>query len=72
MQEVEEDHDQINETKEQFYWQNAFKGTAKKLIVKVPKKQYKAYKKFLKKKGNKTITKENHNLNMQKDGIMWR
>ena len=34
---------------------NAFKGTAKKLIVKVPKKQYKAYKKFLKKKGNKTI-----------------
>ena len=34
---------------------NAFKGTAKKLIVKVPKKQYKAYKKFLKKKGNKKI-----------------
>ena len=34
---------------------NAFKGTAKNLVVKVPKKQYKAYKKFLKKKGNKTI-----------------
>lgn len=34
---------------------NAFKGTAKNLIVKVPKKQYKTYKKFLKKKGNKTI-----------------
>ena len=34
---------------------NAFKGTAKKLTVKVPKKQYKAYKKFLKKKGNKTV-----------------
>ena len=31
---------------------NAFKGTAKKLTVKVPKKQYKVYKKFLKKKGN--------------------
>ena len=34
---------------------NAFKGTAKKLTVKVPKKKYKAYKKFLKKKGNKTV-----------------
>ncbi len=34
---------------------NAFKGTAKKMSVKVPKKQYKAYKKFLAKKGNKTI-----------------
>ena len=34
---------------------NAFKGTAKNLVVKVPKKQYKAYKKFLKKKGNKKV-----------------
>ena len=34
---------------------NAFKGTAKKLTVKVPKKKYKVYKKFLKKKGNKTV-----------------
>lgn len=34
---------------------NAFKGTAKNLVVKVPRKQYKAYKKFLKKKGNKTV-----------------
>ena len=34
---------------------NAFKGTAKKLTFKVPKKKYKAYKKFLKKKGNKTV-----------------
>ena len=34
---------------------NAFKGTAKKLTVKVPKKKYKAYKKFLKKKGNKMV-----------------
>ena len=34
---------------------NAFKGTAKNLVVKVYKKQYKAYKKFLKKKGNKKV-----------------
>ena len=34
---------------------NAFKGTAKNLVINVPKKQYKAYKKFLKKKGNKTV-----------------
>ena len=34
---------------------NAFKGTAKNLVINVPKKQYKAYKKFLKKKGNKKI-----------------
>lgn len=34
---------------------NAFKGTDKKLIIKVPKKQYKVYKKFLKKKGNRSI-----------------
>ena len=34
---------------------NAFKGTAKNLVVKVSKKQYKAYKKFLKKKGNKKV-----------------
>ncbi len=34
---------------------NAFKGTAKNLVVKVPRKQYRAYKKFLKKKGNKTV-----------------
>ena len=34
---------------------NAFKGTAKNLVVKVSKKQYKAYKKLLKKKGNKTV-----------------
>ncbi len=30
---------------------NAFKGTAKKLTVKVPKKQYKVYKKFFEEKG---------------------
>lgn len=34
---------------------NAFKGTAKNLVVKVPRKQYRAYKKFLKKKGNKKV-----------------
>ena len=34
---------------------NAFKGTSKNLVIKVPKKQYKKYKKFLKKKGNKNI-----------------
>ena len=34
---------------------NAFRGTAKNLVINVPKKQYKAYKKFLKKKGNKTV-----------------
>lgn len=34
---------------------NAFNGTAKNLVINVPKKQYKAYKKFLKKKGNKTV-----------------
>ena len=34
---------------------NAFKRTAKNLVINVPKKQYKAYKKFLKKKGNKTV-----------------
>ena len=34
---------------------NAFKGTAKNLVINVPKKQYKTYKKFLKKKGNKKI-----------------
>lgn len=34
---------------------NAFKGTAKNLVINVPKKQYKTYKKFLKKKGNKTV-----------------
>ena len=31
---------------------NAFKGTSKKLVIKVPKKAKNAYKKFLKKKGN--------------------
>ena len=34
---------------------NAFRGTAKNLVINVPKKQYKTYKKFLKKKGNKKI-----------------
>lgn len=33
----------------------AFAGTKKKIAVKVPKNKYKAYKKFLIKKGNKTI-----------------
>lgn len=33
----------------------AFYGTKKKAVVKVPKSKYKAYKKFLSKKGNKTI-----------------
>lgn len=33
----------------------AFAGTKKKITVKVPKNKYKAYKKFLTKKGNKTI-----------------
>lgn len=32
-----------------------FAGTKKKAVVKVPKSKYKAYKKFLHKKGNKTI-----------------
>lgn len=39
---------------------NAFKGTAKNLVINVPKKQYKAYKKFLKKKGNKTVKVKNY------------
>ena len=34
---------------------NAFKGTSKKLVVKVPKKMAAAYKKYLKGKGNKTL-----------------
>ena len=34
---------------------NAFSGTKKKAVVKVPKSRYNAYKKFLLKKGNKTI-----------------
>ena len=34
---------------------NAFKGTSKKLVVKVPKKKAAAYKKYLKGKGNKTV-----------------
>ena len=34
---------------------NAFKGTHKKLVIKVPKKMLKKYKKFLKKKGNKNV-----------------
>ena len=34
---------------------NAFSGTKKKAVVKVPKSKYNAYKKFLLKKGNKTI-----------------
>ena len=34
---------------------NAFSGTKKKAVVKVPKNKYNAYKKFLQKKGNKTI-----------------
>ena len=34
---------------------NAFKGTSKKLVIKVPKKKYKEYKKFLKKKGNSGV-----------------
>ena len=34
---------------------NAFAGTKKKAVVKVPKNKYNAYKKFLFKKGNKTI-----------------
>lgn len=34
---------------------NAFAGTKKKAVVKVPKSKYNAYKKFLQKKGNKTI-----------------
>lgn len=33
----------------------AFTGTKKKITIKVPKNKYKAYKKFLTKKGNKTI-----------------
>ncbi len=35
---------------------NAFKGTNKKLIIKVPKKKAAAYKKFFKKKGNVKVT----------------
>ncbi len=34
---------------------NAFKGTSKKLVVKVPKKMTSAYKKYVKGKGNKTV-----------------
>ncbi len=34
---------------------NAFKGTSKKLVVKVPKKLASAYKKYVKGKGNKTV-----------------
>ncbi len=34
---------------------NAFKGTGKKLVVKVPKKMTSAYKKYVKGKGNKTV-----------------
>ncbi len=34
---------------------NSFAGTKKKAVVKVPKSKYNAYKKFLQKKGNKTI-----------------
>ena len=34
---------------------NSFSGTKKKAVVKVPKSKYNAYKKFLLKKGNKTI-----------------
>ena len=34
---------------------NAFKGTSKKLVIKVPKKMASAYKKYLKGKGNKTL-----------------
>ncbi len=34
---------------------NAFKGTGKKLVVKVPKKMASAYKKYIKGKGNKTV-----------------
>ena len=34
---------------------NAFVGTKKKAIVKVPKSKYKTYKKYISKKGNKTI-----------------
>ena len=35
---------------------NAFKGTSKKLVIKVPAKAKKAYKKFFKTKGNKKVT----------------
>lgn len=35
---------------------NAFKGTNKKLVIKVPKKKVSSYKKFLKTKGNKKVT----------------
>ncbi len=34
---------------------NAFKGTSKKLVIKVPKKMASAYKKYIKGKGNKTV-----------------
>jgi hypothetical protein len=34
---------------------NALKGTNKKLVVKVPKKQVTAYKKYFKSKGSKTV-----------------
>ncbi|MBO5470598.1 MAG: leucine-rich repeat domain-containing protein [Lachnospiraceae bacterium] len=34
---------------------NAFKGTSKKLVVKVPKKMTSAYEKYVKGKGNKTV-----------------
>ena len=34
---------------------NAFKGTSKKLVVKVPKKMASTYKKYIKGKGNKTV-----------------
>ncbi len=34
---------------------NAFKGTSKKLVIKVPKKKAAAYKKYIKGKGNKTV-----------------
>ncbi len=34
---------------------NAFKGTSKKLVIKVPAKAKRAYKKFLKSKGNKKV-----------------
>ena len=35
---------------------NAFKGTSKKLVIKVPAKAKKVYKKFFKTKGNKKVT----------------
>lgn len=34
---------------------NALKGTNKKLVIKIPKKKASVYKKYLKRKGNKTL-----------------